>query len=167
MDQYVGSLIGRYRSAGLLVDTNVLLLHFVGAYEPGLIERFARTKNRGFVPEDFYTLGRVIEQFERVVATPHILTEVSNWLGYLEDPAKSACFRRLAEAVRLMREPLTPASTLSLDPAFVLFGITDASIRDAAAGTYLVLTDDLPLADYLGRQGVDVLNFNNIRLLGY
>lgn len=151
----------------MLVDTNLLLLYFVGGYNPGLVDSFPRTRNRGFTSEDFYTLASLLGQFNRFVITPHVLTEVSNWLAYLVEPARSACLERLARDVGSMSEKITPASTLSKDPAFVRFGITDAAIIDAVpAGAYLVITDDFALSGYLSNAGVDVLNFNNIRLLG-
>lgn len=161
------ALLGRYRNAGVLVDTNLLLLYFVGFYDQRLIERWGRTADR-FVAVDFDTLLVLLEGFERLVVTPHILTEVSNLLGYLRDPARTVCFGRFAEIIRsTMLEERTPGMDLSENPAFMLFGIADTSILDAAAGSYLVLTDDLSLAAYLQGQGVDVLNFNQVRGLAY
>ena len=120
-----------------------------------------------FVAEDFDTLASVLQQFDTVVTTPHVLTEVSNLLGQLSGRAKEACFVGLAQSISsMMNEKRTPAATLSRDPAFVKFGIADISIQDAAQG-YLVLTDDFPLANYLGSKGMDVLNFNNTKPLGY
>ncbi len=167
MERYAASLIEKYLSAGVLVDTNILLLYLVGAHDPGRVKRFKRTRDR-FDPEDFDTLLRLLEAFARVIVTPHILTETSNLLGQMNDPAKTACFELFARAIGpAMHEAYTPATTLSESPAFVLFGIADASILEAAWGSYLVLTDDPRLAAYLQSRGVDVLNFNNIRTLGY
>lgn len=146
------------------MDTNVLLLYFVGVYDPGLVENFTRTRNRGFTSGDFHILAHILKQFEKFIITPHVLTEVSNWLAYLKEPARSVCLDRFASDIRRMSEKITPASTLSKDPAFMLFGITDAAIIDAIPpGAYLVITDDLPLYNYLSGRGVDVINFNYIR----
>ena len=41
-------------------------------------------------------------------------------------------------------------------------GITDAGILMLASQNYLVLTDDLPLFNYLQSQSVDVINFNHL-----
>lgn len=167
MEYDVDSLLGRYRNAGVLVDTNLLLLYFVGGYDQGLIERWGRTADR-FVAEDFDTLLVLLEGFERLAVTPHVLTEVSNLLGGLFDPAKTECFKLFARSIRsLMYEKRTPGRDLIESPAFIPFGIADTSILDAAAGSYLVLTDDLPLYAYLQGHGVDVLNFNEIRGLAY
>lgn len=168
MEQYADYVIGKHRRTGVVVDTNLLLLYFVGTYDRGLIERWGRTNDR-FVSVDYETLRLVLSQFDKLVVTPHVLTEVSNMLGYLSEPARTACFEQFALAIRssLMEEELTFATELSDDAAFFLFGIADASILEAAAGSYLVLTDDFPLYGYLMSKGVDVLNFNEIRGLAY
>lgn len=165
MEQIVNPLVGRYRTAGVLVDTNLLLLYFVGAYDPDLVATFPRTADR-FAPEDFYTLSNFLERFERFVTTPHVLTEVSNMMGRLSGRARAGCFAFFAQTIASMHEYHAPAPMLSANAAFSTFGITDTAIMDASHGAYLVLTDDLPLYAYLSGHGVDVLNFNNIRQLG-
>ena len=147
------------------MDTNLLLLYLVGAYDRRLVSRFKRTADR-FEPEDFDTLARLLGQFDVIVTTPYVLTEASNFLGQLSGRVKEECFTLFARSISKMSEKHTLATNLSRSPAFIKFGLTDVSIHEAAKD-YLVLTDDFPLAGYLGRQGVDVLNFNNIRLLGY
>ena len=102
-----------------------------------------------------------------VVTTPHILTEVSNSMGQLSGHVKYNCFELFAQGITPMREQHTSAANLRVRSAFVQFGMADTAILDAAYVSYLVLTDYLPLSAYLGGQGVDVLNFNNIRPLGY
>jgi hypothetical protein len=167
VEQYADYLLGKYRNAGVLVDTNLLLLYFVGTYDTGLVERFSRTADR-FAADDFDTLALLLEQFDRLVVTPHVLTEVSNMIGHLKEPARTTCFALFGEVIRsVMDEKHTSGAALSNDPAFVVFGVTDTSIFDAAAGSYLVLTDDLPLYKYLEGKGIDVLNFNEIRTIAY
>lgn len=51
------------------MDTNLLLLFYVGGYDRSLIERFPRTADR-FVSADFDTLNGVLGGFDKVVATP-------------------------------------------------------------------------------------------------
>jgi uncharacterized protein YaiI (UPF0178 family) len=48
-------------------------------------------------------------------------------------------------------------------PAFLWLGLADIAISEAARGSYLVLTDDAPLATHLGSLNIDVLNFNYLR----
>lgn len=164
MEQYAEYLIGRYRNAGVLVDSNLLVLYLVGAYDPRQLGRHSRTEQ--FAPEDFYVLLAFLQHFERIVTTPHVLAETSNLMGQLTGRVRAECFALLANSVALMHEHHTLATTIVVNPAFTQFGITDAALSDASPDTYLVLTDDLPLFGYLSNRGVDVLNFNNIRQLG-
>lgn len=164
VERYIGELISRHRGGGVLVDTNLLLLFFVGGYDRGLVERFRRTQDR-FVAADYETLAGVLGEFERVVTTPHILTEVSNFMGQLTGRAKVECFEFLARSIPAMRETHIAGEELAQRGPFVKLGITDASILEVAAEPYLVLTDDFRLYNYLANQGTDVLNFNNLRSL--
>jgi len=167
LERYLYDLIGKYRNGGVLVDTNLLVLLFVGAYDQKLIEPAPRLKDR-FVPEDFDTLVNLLDKFRQLIVTPYVLAEVSNMLGYLREPARTECMQRFAHAAQVqMAESYESASNLSQNPSFLLFGITDASILNAAFGSHLVLTNDAPLYAYLLGQGVDVLNFNQIRPLNY
>lgn len=147
------------------MDTNLLLLFFVGGYDRSLVERFRRTADR-FVASDFDTLANLLMGFERIVTTPHILTETSNLLGQLSGRARIECFGWLARGIPNMRETHVAGAELAQLEPFVKLGITDASVIEVAAAPYLVLTDDFRLYNFLANRGTDVLNFNNLRSLG-
>lgn len=164
MEDYVRELASRHRRGGVLVDTNLLLLFFVGGYNRDLVERFPRTADR-FVSADFDTLTALLTGFERVVTTPHILTETSNLMGQLTGRARTECFEWLAHSIPAMRETHVAGERLSRHRMFVKLGMTDTSIIEVAAEPYLVLTDDFPLYNFLATRGMDVLNFNHIRSL--
>ena len=86
MSNYIIELLQRYRGKGVLLDTNILLLYFVGAFNPEEIPRFKRTKM--FTVEDHDTLVGILGYFEKIVTTPNILTEVSNLSGQLAEHLK-------------------------------------------------------------------------------
>jgi rRNA-processing protein FCF1 len=153
--------LARYRSAGVLVDANLLLLYVVGAHDREMISSFKRTAK--FTPEDFLILTTVLDTFHRVVTTPHVLTEVSNLAGQLKEHLKPAVFQLFAQTIQVLSEEYVPAREVSSHPAFSGFGLTDTAILQQARGKYLVLTEDFRLSQYLGHQGVDVLNFNHLR----
>ena len=88
MNEYAARLVRGYRSRGVLVDTNLLLLLFVGSYDLERIERFKRTMQ--FTRDDFARLVALLGVFERRVTTPHILTEVSNLAGHLPTESRLA-----------------------------------------------------------------------------
>lgn len=168
MERYASSLIGQYRSAGVLVDTNLLLLLFIGAYDKRQVERFPRTADR-FVAEDYDTLAGLLRQFDAIVTTPHVLTETSNLIGRSSGRVRQGVFEVFASFVsQAMREQHTTAADLVQGTDFFRFGIADAAIsRTAGTLGYLVLTDDFVLYGLLAGRGVDVLNFNQIRGLTY
>jgi len=96
IDRHTISLLESYRKKGILVDTNILLLYFVGSVNPKRISQFKRTNQ--FNVDDFELLIQILGYFQKIVTTPNILTEVSNLIGQLTDPEKSLCFNVLAMA---------------------------------------------------------------------
>lgn len=164
MKDYYDSLIIRYRQSGIVLDTNILLLYFIGIVDVNLISRFKRTKNK-FSVEDYYLLSNLLRYFSKIATTPHILTEVSNLSGELRDRVKQDFFSRFAKGITLLEEHYTCSADLAKMPAFVKFGLTDAGI--AHLETHLVLTEDFALAQYLQSKKTDVMNFNHIRFMSW
>lgn len=160
----MNSRISEYRNRGVLVDTNLLMLLIVGAYDRGQVERTGRIRDR-FRAEDFDILVNLLDRFETRVTTPHILTEASNLLAQqLKGDLKGQVFLRFSALIQEeWIEQYTPAAALVEAPAFLWLGLTDIVVSKAARDTYLVLTDDALLADHLGRLNVAVLNFNHLR----
>jgi hypothetical protein len=156
------SVFARYRSKGVLIDTNLLLLYVVGAFDRKEIGRFKRTSK--FLPEDFDLLVQFMGFFQSVVTTPHILTEVSNLAGQIGDHAKGGVFAKIAQGVVEFREEHVSTSELTTQPSFIRFGLTDAAVLHHARDRFLVLTDDFPLSQYLQHHGVDTVNFNHLRM---
>ena len=154
-----------YRQRGILIDTNILLLHFVGTVNRERISRFNRTEK--FIPEDYDLLQRILTYFQTIVTTPNILTEVNSLANQLGEPERSQCFSIFSEIISNMNESYIESRTITNTKNFAKFGLTDCGILNVARGKYLVLTDDLKLANYLQKVGIDAINFNNIRTLGW
>ena len=150
-----------HRREGLLIDSNLLLLLFVGLRDRNRIQKFKRTAQ--FTIRDFERLAAFIKRFKEVVTTPSILTEVSNLLGQLPDSLKYSFYQNFAHALSDLHEHYTPSQQLRNEKAFPKFGLTDTAILQAASGKYLVLTDDFRLTQYLVGQNIDVVNFNHLR----
>jgi rRNA-processing protein FCF1 len=162
---YFSNLIAQYRNKGLLIDSNLLLLYFVGSYDPERIGTFKRTHSRGFTPDDFDLLLRLLTPFGAVVTTPNILTEVSNLSNQLRDDEKDTYYSVFADRAGLLTEQYTESKKICRLEHFRNFGLTDSGIISMAKGNYLVLTDDAPLVGYLQNVGIDVINFNHLRSL--
>lgn len=165
MRNRVERFVSKYRKRGILVDTNLLLLYVVGAYDANHIERFKRTST--FTADDFDLLARLLGNFEAIVTTPPILTEVSNFVGQLSQGHRRPCTRLLQRLIPELEEEHRASSSVSAHDYFLQFRLTDAGIADISAGTYLVVTDDLPLYHALANDQEAVLNFNHLRTINW
>src|SRR5271157_3903853 len=66
----------KHRAKGVLVDTNLLVLFLVGRVNRQRILNFKRTGD--FTIEDYDLLVRLIDWFGKLIATPHVLSQVSD-----------------------------------------------------------------------------------------
>lgn len=165
MFEHIEELIRQHAGGGVLVDTNLLILLFIGQTRPDLIGKFPHTKEYSF--EDFQLLSRLLERFQFILTSPHILTEVSNLSNKLRDEVLRA-FRLHFSVSAAKFEERTCSIQRSVGNAyFTRLGFTDASICEIAGKASLVLTSDSQLALVLQSTGVDAINFNHIRVLGW
>ncbi|SRR5579883_726980 len=161
----ISLLFARYRNQGILIDTNILLLYFVGNVNRERISRFKRTEQ--FVLEDYNLLLKIFNYFQKVVTTPNILTEVNSLANQLGEPERSRCFSLFAQSISTFHEFYIESNFIITSDQFVRFGLTDCGISSLVKDKYLVLTDDLKLAVHLQREGIDTVNFNNLRTYGW
>jgi hypothetical protein len=61
---------------GIIIDTVVLLLYFIGKLDTEYIQSFKPT--RQYTKADFELVNKIISPFKRIIATPQIIAEVSN-----------------------------------------------------------------------------------------
>jgi hypothetical protein len=142
----VDRLIGEYRRRGLVLDANLLLLFVVGLRSAKRVERNSRLRG-DYTPNDAELLFRFCELFDRIVTTPHILTETCDLLRDRDDRIQ------LGLMIRAWREEFLPSLEVVEQPAFAYLGLADTAILDLA-GKYLILSDDGQLVtEVLTRQG--------------
>jgi hypothetical protein len=144
-----------------LIDTNLLLLLFVGEYSPHLLSQFKRTQQ--FNIDDLLLLKSIIHQFNRLLTTPSILTEVSNLSNQLPNHVKQDYFSTFANQVELFEERYIPSINITKTAEFTKFGLTDATIHQISTQGALIVTIDFPLANMLESRGLSVINFNHLR----
>ncbi len=157
-------LIEKHRAKGVLVDTNLLVLFLVGTVNRHRISNFKRTGD--FTIEDYDLLVQLIGWFGKLIATPHVLSQVSDLtdLGGRELAAVRELFKRLVEEID---ECYDTSRSLVADPAFARFGLADAAVATACTRGVLVLTTDFRLHLALQERNIDALNFNHIRPLAW
>ena len=165
MKDIVQALFQKYKKKGILIDTNILLLWFVGTVNRERISRFNRTEK--FVPEDYDSLVQILSYFNKIVTTPNILTEVNSLANQLGEPERSQCLSVFATGVARLDETYLESNEVVKIDNFTKFGLTDCSIATLAKNKYLVLTDDFKLTNYLQKIEIDTINFNNIRVYGW
>lgn len=165
MKDEISSLFARYQQKEILIDTNILLLYFVGTVNRERISRFKRTQQ--FVPENYDLLVQILDSFQKIVTTPNILTEVNSLANQLGEPERSRCFTIFAEGISKLEESYISSKAIATNERFTKFGLTNFGISNLAKNQYLVLTDDLKLAVYLQKEAIDTINFNNIRVYGW
>jgi rRNA-processing protein FCF1 len=160
------ALIEKHKGRGVLVDTNLLVLLLVGEVNPARISNFKRT--RDFTEEDFRMLQSLVLWFgPPLFTTPHILSQVSD-LTDLQGQELTRV-RRLFKttATERVEEKYDAAKDLVQHPLFERFGLGDVSIAAVCERKIVVLTADVQLQDALGSSGVDAINFNHVRMLGW
>ncbi len=162
MNEYVSRLMQRYRSRGILVDTNILLLHFVGSFDRSLVARFKRTER--FTIRDFSLLEGMLARFDRVVTTPNVLSEVNSLSNVLRGVARDGYFAEFARKIVTLHEEYVVSADVARHDCFSRLGLTDSGILHLVKDKYLVLTDDFRLYGILDKAGIDAVNFNHLRL---
>lgn len=156
-----GRGLGSGTSAGLLVDTNLLVLFAVGTVNRNRIETFKRTSR--YAKADYDLLVRVLAEFEPLYTVAHVLAEVSN-LTDLPGPERVQARRVLKKTISLLEEAEMSSALAAEDRLYQNLGLVDAAIGAVArARNCAVLTDDLDLYLLLSRDKVNVLNFTHLR----
>lgn len=110
---------------------------------------------------------QILSYSQKIVTTPNILTEVNSLANQLGEPERSQCFTIFTDGISKLEESYMASKAIATNERFTKFGLTDCGILNLAKNQYLVLTDDLKLAVYLEREGIDTINFNNIRVYGW
>jgi hypothetical protein len=155
------TLVAKHRTQGAIIDTNLLLLWVTGLVRQELI---GTDRLRKFTASDFPILQNLISKFDRLVATPHIVTEVDNLSRQIGEWQHENVSTVISSLLGKTLEIYVASRTCSLLEVYAKVGITDASIF-VASNEYLVITDDFKLSGKLSAMKRDVLNFHHIRQL--
>lgn len=163
------ALVGKYRNKGILLDTNLLVLLFVGLLDSNRISSFGRTKNHGFTKAEFSLLERIAcSTFTKIITTPHILTETCGFIrSELYGEVQQAMLKIISQATQAFKERRPESKNLVRTEFFHRFGLTDSAILDLPPKKYLVLSTDAALVLALQKKGVDAINFNHLRQLNW
>jgi rRNA-processing protein FCF1 len=160
----IQQIIIRNRNRGVIVDANLLLVYIVEDVNPNRLSKFTRTSQ--FDAQSHELLVELIGNFNPIVTTPNILTEVCNLLGNLKEPERSQCLslvKYLTESKAIFQEFYIESKIAANEICFTSLELTDSVISHLAKkDKYLLLTIDLKLHLHLLSEGIDSINFNNL-----
>ena len=145
----------------LVLDTNLLVLLIVGMTSRAYIARHKRL--RAFQEEDFDLLTGFVLSASRTVVTPNTLTETSNLLRQIDEPARGQIYRQFQRVVGTAREHYVETKRVAGRAEFLWLGLTDSALFEAANEGYEILTTDSSFHSAATRQGLKVINFNHHR----
>ena len=151
------------RPRGLVVDTNLLLLYFVGSCDRTAIAFYPKTSK--YSEEDFDVVRKLIEGLSgRVITSPCILAELGNLSPQHGNKRFAAYFAGLVNVLGKWGEDYQGKDVV-LSSGFVpTIGFSDVSIMQMVkAGGYVLLTDDFRATGILRSEGCLVLNLADLR----
>jgi len=143
-----------------LLDTNVLLLWLVGLTDPSLFITFKRVDV--FSPDDFKLLAQLLKRFQKLISTPHVLAEVSNFVDQAPQHRRRELVASLRTFAQQNKEHYEAAITLTRRDEFAALGLTDTGLA-ALSAEAVVITTDFHLSARIVTLGGHVLNFNHHR----
>jgi len=146
---------------GLIIDANLLVLFVVGATGRNLVARHKRLK--AFSVDDFDLLCGLIESSPEVLVTPNALTEASNLLGYIAEPARTRVFETFRTIILSTPEEYVQSSTACKLNEFIRLGLTDSGLIELGSGGRSLLTTDLDLYISALSHGISAINFHHLR----
>ncbi|KAA5601928.1 hypothetical protein [Blastochloris sulfoviridis] len=154
----IDRLIARYRRAGVILDTNILLMLAVGSFDSNYISQHKNTKD--FSVEDFHLLVSIVDQIDRVVATPNIITETDNLVR--QNPRGQDIRTQVRELISVIHEVPIASIKAVQSERYPGLGVADCATLLASDGV-LVITTDSALHVALLENERDAVNFNHLR----
>lgn len=145
----------------IVVDTNLLVLLVVGLTDETLISTHKRTLS--FVPEDFLLLRLLLEEYQQIVVTPHVLTETYNLVAQIGEPNRTHILHTLQTFIGSVEELPYPSKEAAFSSSFLRLGLTDSVILNVSQENLPLVTVDLDLYLESANSGREVINFNHLR----
>ena|SRR2546423_4054991 len=147
--------------ATVLLDSNLLVLLIAGMSSREYIGKHRRL--RDYSEEDFDLLLDFIGPMSAVIVTPNILTETSNLLSAIGEPARTHIAGTFQQLVGAWEERFTQSVHAVEQSEFPRLWLTDAAILHEMANSHVLLTADLDLYLAASQRGFTAVNFNHLR----
>ncbi|WP_157272165.1 PIN domain-containing protein [Azohydromonas aeria] len=145
------------------IDSNLLLLFVVGSASRGYIARHKRLK--AFDVADFDLLLQELSVASTLVLTPNTLTETSNLIDHIGEPARGHIYRFLRALLQRpeAEERYVPGIQATASAELPRLGLTDCTLLELCDAGVPLITVDLPLFLAALSRGAKAINFNHLR----
>lgn len=154
-------------AASLIIDTNILLLFFIGIYDRDYLDSCPLMTENGkrYRREHFELMEKVLKIFlNKIVITPHVLSEINMLSRKRVKPEArmTSLFIKITQQLEKCREEHVELKIILSNGGVLKFGFTDISLIEAAnKNKWAILTDELPLySNY--RESVPIIYFSNL-----
>jgi len=150
---------------GLILDTNLLMLLLVGSTSKEYISKHKRL--RAYSEMDFDLLIKYLSSASNIFVTPNILTETSNLIGQIAEPARTKILMVFSDYIKFADERYCESRQAISRKEFIRLGLTDSVLLHEMTDSFILLTADLDLYLAAKNEGYAVLNFNHLRDAAY
>jgi hypothetical protein len=141
-------------------DTNILLFWLVAQTDISLLRTFKRVQN--FNAQDVEVLRDVLKPFQTIATTPHVLTEVSNFIDQAPQYRRADLFETFRDFINSNAESYEESRILSQRDEFFDLGLADTGLSSLSS-QFTVITMDFQLTGRIRRAGGAVINFQQVR----
>ena len=150
-------------SKTISLDTYLLVLLIVGLTDPNYIEKHKRLKS--YTIDDFNLLRNMIVESSGIAVTPNALSEASNFLRNIDEPAKSKIYAVFRNFIQNTSEIYIASTDACSRNEFFRFGLADNAMLEIGRQQLVVLSTDARLCIAALNAGYEALNFNHYRNL--
>jgi hypothetical protein len=146
----------------LLLDTMLLSLFIVGTASREYVIKHKRLRH--FNATDFDLLIDNVSRASDIVVTPNTLTETSNWVKMIAEPARSHISATFQNLISALDERYVASKDAAEIVEFPRLWLTDPAILRELKNGHVLLTSDFALYDAALRRGFTAINFNHLRM---
>lgn len=144
----------------IALDANLLVLLIVGLTARKYIAVHRRL--RAYSAADFDRLTALISASAGVVVTPNVLSEASNLLRQISEPAKTQIAAAFREVIKRTEEIYVTSADAASRSEFLRLGLADSSLLEISKRNIVILSVDLDLYLAARAAGYDAFNFNHV-----
>lgn len=144
----------------LILDTNLLLLLLVGNTSKEYISEHKRLG--AYSEKEYELLIKILPHESNIFVTPNILTETSNLIGQIAEPARTKILNFFSEYIESANERYCESRQAITRKEFIRLGLTDSVILHEMTDSFILLTADLQLYLAAKKEGYEAVNFNHL-----